>query len=1321
MALFFTSVGWHANAQYCAASANSTSFENVKNVTYAGINNTTSSHSGYNDFTAQVANVTHGDTNQISVEIKADGGDYLYAFIDWNQNDILDDVGEVYTLASSTSSDGPHTLDITVPAGASIGNTRMRVKLGWQQSSPIPCGSFSYGEIEDYTVNVEAAGGGGGGDIAECAADTPITFDPPYNVSSEINLTGTGVIGSGNGDYHFDDVTLNAQDGWVGDLNFFLISPSGLTLTLVSRKGGGSGLSSPQDLTFTDDSTNDINFWFSGAPLDDYQAMGGLLNDFFAGEPVNGTWTLNIVDVNELADGGSLNSFCINMSEITVSGNPPVLACPANITVNSETGVCGAIVNFVGVAFDDEDGNISGDIVATPASGSTFDVGDTTVELSVTDSDGNTVTCEFTITVLDDEAPLAICQDFTVDLDPVTGLASISADDINNGSTDNCGDVTLSVDISSFDCSMIGENTVELTVTDDAGNVSTCTATVTVQDVTAPEIVCVGGFGTFSVSEDFEGASVPAGWSTNIVSGSDDWAFGSGVMPTGADFATNAVIFDDDAAGSGAVNIVELISPVYDLTGATSTMISFDYALQDFAGFGLLRAEVWDGADWQEVFLVDDEDVLPTNTGDIDVFAYANSAFQVKFTFDDEGEWGWGAGVDTFLLTYESAAGGGLDVYLDADGMATVDPNDLILTVNEACGYTVTAGGSTGGGSGSLTTTFTSNNGGSAGWTVMYNLTVGPNDIEITDLDVNTDDTGAINLDLYTLEGSYGGNETNPSAWGAAVTTGTGTGVGIDQPSNVVLATPVMLSANTTYGIAVVMDVKPKYTNGTGCSGNQCYDNDDISLSLGTAVAGLFSGSVFPNRVWNGTVHYNVTNGSGGLSFTCADLGENVIEVIVTDASGNTASCMAVVNVIDNIAPVIVCAGSPGAVSTVEDFEGSTIPSGWTTDVEIGTYDWTFGSGNMPTGDDFPTNAAIFDDNEVGSGQVNKATLISPVYDISTSTTNSISFDYAMQEYVGDGTLTVEVFDGTAWQEILFVDVDTSPTNTGDLDMAAYANANFQARFVFDDEGNWGWGAGIDNFTLNYELSDVTPIAIALGPDGTTDIDPYDLIQSIEEACGISTVAVDISTVTCADIGTPISITVFVSDTSGNVTSCTALVNVVDTMGPEITCPADQIVDPGSGNLFYIVPDYFATGEATAEDNCTDPVTITTQDPAPGAALPDGDHTITMTATDEYGNTSTCSFEITVDTVVGIDDNSLETGLSLYPNPAKNVVNLVNKTNISLEKMMIYDINGKLINQINLRTMQGEKAVDVSSLASGVYVVQIIGENASTVKRLIKE
>lgn len=47
----------------------------------------------------------------------------------------------------------------------------------------------------------------------------------------------------------------------------------------------------------------------------------------------------------------------------------------------------------------------------------------------------------------------------------------------------------------------------------------------------------------------------------------------------------------------------------------------------------------------------------------------------------------------------------------------------------------------------------------------MYDVTVGPNDIEITDLDVNTDATTTFNLDFYTLEGTYVGNETDPGAW----------------------------------------------------------------------------------------------------------------------------------------------------------------------------------------------------------------------------------------------------------------------------------------------------------------------------------------------------------------------------------------------------------------------------------------------------------------------------------------------------------------------------------------------------------------------------
>ena len=85
--------------------------------------------------------------------------------------------------------------------------------------------------------------------------------------------------------------------------------------------------------------------------------------------------------------------------------------------------------------------------------------------------------------------PNAICQDLIVQLD-VSGISSLTAAQVDNGSNDAESSVTLSIDISTFDCSNIGENTVTLTVTDESGNMATCTATVTVEDNIAPVITC---------------------------------------------------------------------------------------------------------------------------------------------------------------------------------------------------------------------------------------------------------------------------------------------------------------------------------------------------------------------------------------------------------------------------------------------------------------------------------------------------------------------------------------------------------------------------------------------------------------------------------------------------------------------------------------------------------------------------------------------------------------------------------------------------------------------------------------------------------------
>ena len=119
------------------------------------------------------------------------------------------------------------------------------------------------------------------------------------------------------------------------------------------------------------------------------------------------------------------------------------------------------------------------------------DLGDNTVTLTVTDENGNTDTCTATVTVFDDNPPVANCQDVTIQLD-ATGNASITAADIDNGSTDNGSIASLVLDQTDFDCSHLGDNTVTLTVTDDAGNTATCSATVTVEDSIDPTLIeCV--------------------------------------------------------------------------------------------------------------------------------------------------------------------------------------------------------------------------------------------------------------------------------------------------------------------------------------------------------------------------------------------------------------------------------------------------------------------------------------------------------------------------------------------------------------------------------------------------------------------------------------------------------------------------------------------------------------------------------------------------------------------------------------------------------------------------------------------------------------
>ncbi|WP_439516378.1 HYR domain-containing protein [Sediminibacterium sp.] len=94
-------------------------------------------------------------------------------------------------------------------------------------------------------------------------------------------------------------------------------------------------------------------------------------------------------------------------------------------------------------------------------------------------------------TVVDNTAPIASCKNITVALSP-TGTVTITPQMVDNGSSDACGIQSLALSKTNFTCADIGANNVTLTVTDRAGNVSTCTAVVTV----APAAVIIAGQST---------------------------------------------------------------------------------------------------------------------------------------------------------------------------------------------------------------------------------------------------------------------------------------------------------------------------------------------------------------------------------------------------------------------------------------------------------------------------------------------------------------------------------------------------------------------------------------------------------------------------------------------------------------------------------------------------------------------------------------------------------------------------------------------------------------------------------------------------------
>ncbi|WP_448701387.1 T9SS type A sorting domain-containing protein [Mucilaginibacter sp. AW1-3] len=116
-------------------------------------------------------------------------------------------------------------------------------------------------------------------------------------------------------------------------------------------------------------------------------------------------------------------------------------------------------------------------------------VGSQPIIITATDDAGNTSRDTTNVMVKDTIPPTVISKNIQVAL--VNGATTITPDQVNNGSYDNCGIKSISVSPSSFACGQYGDNTVTLTVTDNSGNTSSKTATVTILGVAPTPAIAI--------------------------------------------------------------------------------------------------------------------------------------------------------------------------------------------------------------------------------------------------------------------------------------------------------------------------------------------------------------------------------------------------------------------------------------------------------------------------------------------------------------------------------------------------------------------------------------------------------------------------------------------------------------------------------------------------------------------------------------------------------------------------------------------------------------------------------------------------------------
>lgn len=532
------------------------------------------------------------------------------------------------------------------------------------------------------------------------------------------------------------------------------------------------------------------------------------------------------------------------------------------------------------------------------------DTGPQHVVLTAEDVAGLTDTCHTTVTVVDDQAPVAICQNLTIFLNEI-GSATISAAELDDGSSDNCGLSALTINRGVFGCADLGERTVTLTARDGAGNEDQCTATVTVRDTVSPVALCRPA--TLYLDEFGQTTLQPEMVDNNSRDncGSLSNLFLSEYVFFCDDLGTNTVTLSvTDASG----NTGSCTTPVTVLDTVAPQAICQDVTLYlNERGVASLSPDTLDDGS------VDNCSVPLAFQADQTRFTCSDLGVQpVRLTaFDPYGNESTCTAQVTIVDTIApQPVCQPATLFLDNSGSATLTPQEINANSRDNCGVpsaltlsqTNFSCSDVGTNTVVLSLQDPSGNQAQCTTTVTVQDTISPvaNCRDFT-LEVGINGQARLTPDL--INDASQDNCGGPLALALSRTAFSCVDLG---PNTVVLTVADgEQNTDTCRSTVTVIDSKLPLVN-----------TRDISVYLtenGTV-------TIHPDDVEEGSTD-NCSIVEAELdrhTFTCADVGPNLVSLTLTDVDGNTAIETAVVTVLDTIAPTLSCPG-PLQVSTSLD------------------------------------------------------------------------------------------------------------------------------------------------------------------------------------------------------------------------------------------------------------------------------------------------------------------------------------------------------------------------------------------------------------------